>query len=333
MLRAVLACAALAACGSSGPQAAAPPPPQVASANPEVARADRERAERERKDRLAAAHRELEAEQQGALAATCDKPPGTQERCEPSCYRAEAPDPRAGKKLVRAEILHLACRTAGAPETGPITFADEVGGAKIAVRAVRGRLPKPHKKGSWEAEIEAAVGAALLPEVARGDVVRVTGAWKLMTHPVTKDKLRCVMVSHFTSMRRPLDACGGRGGLACEAMGNAAVHGINVVHYRLAEARQLHTTGKDAECQRAALEAVAVARGMPRWRQYVSLNANQWKAFSRYRTRFDGIVDEETLFTTAGVLGSEAQGVYADCGGGASPKTAVEQEQSFHTCW
>jgi hypothetical protein len=332
VLRAVLVYAALAACGSSGPPASAPPP-QVAIADPEAARTERERAERARREKLGAAHRELEAEQQSAMAATCDKPPGTQQRCEPSCYRGEAPDPRAGKKLPRAEIVHLACRTAASPEGGPITFADEVGGAKITVRAVRGRLPKVHRKGSWEAEIAAAVSTALQPEVARGDVVRVTGAWKLMTHPVTKEKLRCVAVSHFTSMRRPLDACGARGGVACEAMGNAAVHAINVVHFRLAEARQLHATGKDAECQRAALEAVAVARGMPRWRQYVSLNANQWKAYPRYRTRFDGILDEETLFTTAGVLGSEAQGVYADCGGGATPKTLVEQEQSFHTCW
>lgn len=332
MLRAVFACASLAACGSSSAPAKAPPP-EVAVADPAAARGERERVERERRTKLAAAHRELEAEQQSAMAATCDKPVGTQQRCEPSCYRGEAPDPRAGKKLPRAEVVHLACRTAAAPESGPITFADEVGGAKITVRAVRGRPPKPHRKGSWEAEIEAAVGSALGPEVARGDVVRVTGAWKLMTHPVTKDKLRCVAVSHFTAIRRPLDACGARGGMACEAMGNAAVHGINVVHYRLAEARALHAMGKDAECQRAALEAVAVARGMPRWRQYVSLNANQWKAYPRYRTRFDGILDEETLFTTAGVLGSEAQGVYADCGGGATPKTLVAQEQSFHTCW
>ncbi len=329
MLRAVLVSAALAACGSSTAPTA--PPPQVAVATPETSRADR--VERVRRDKLAAAHRELEAEQQSALAATCDKRVGAQQRCEPSCYVGESPDPRAGKKLPRAEIVHLVCRTADAPETGPIVFADEVGGARVTVRAARGRVPKAHKKGSWEAEIEAMVGVALQPEIARGDAVRVTGAWKLMTHPMTKDKLRCVLVSQFTAIKRPLDACGGRGGVACEAGGNTAVHGINVVHYRLAEARLLRTAGNDAECQRAALEAVAVARGLPRWRQYVSLNANQWKAYPRYRTRFDGILDEETLFTTAGVLGSEAQSVYSDCGGAAMPTTVVAQEQSFHTCW
>lgn len=295
-----------------------------------VSPAERDRAERSRRDKLAAAHRELEEAQQVALAATCAKPAGAQQRCEPSCYVGEAPDPRAGTQVARAEIMHLVCRPAGSPEIGPIVFADEI--VKAGVRPAAGRVPKAHKKGSWEAEIEAAVGAALQPEVARGDSVRVTGAWKLTVHPVTKDKLRCVAVSHFTSIKRPLDACGGRGGIACEAGGNAAVHGINVVHYRLAEARQLHTAGKAPECQRAALEAIAVARGMPRWRQYVTLNANQWKAVPRYRTRFDGILDEDTLFTAVAALGSEAQTVYADCGGAATT-TVVDQEQSFHTCW
>ncbi len=307
-----------------------PPRPQVAAvATP--SREDAARAEQQRRDKLAASHRELEAEQSTALAAGCEKTeaPDPHQRCEPSCYRAEPADPRAGKKLGRAEIVHLACKS-GDAESGPIVFADELGGA---VRAARGPMPKPHKQGSWEAEVEAAVGAALQPELARGDVIRVTGAWRVIAHPVTKERLRCVTVSHHVaSLRRGLDACGGHGGLACEALGNAAVHGLNVVHYRLAEARQLHATGLEPECQQAALEALAVARGLPRWRQYVTLNVNQWKPYPRYRTRFDGILDEDTLFTTAASLGREAETLHVDCGG-ASSRTTAAQEQSFHTCW
>lgn len=328
MLRAAFVLASIAACGG-GTAPPPAPPPTVAAVTP----ADGARAERARREKLAAAHRELEDAQQTALAARCDKPPGTQPRCEPSCYRGEAADPRAGTKLPRGEIVHLACRTQASPESGPITFADEVGGATVTVRPVRGMPPKAHRKGSWEAEIEAAVTTALGPEVARGDVVRVSGPWKLMTHPVTQRKLRCVAVSHTTAIKKPLDACGGRGAVACEASGNAAVHGINVVHYRLAEARTLHAAGKDPECQRAALEAIAVSRGLPRWRQYASLNANQWKTYPRYRTRFDGILDEEALFAAATALGEEAQAVYAECGGATPAKTEVAQEQSFHTCW
>lgn len=292
--------------------------------------------ERERRRDLATAHRELEVEQQTALAATCEKPAGEEPRprCEPSCYRAEPPDPRAGKQLGRAEILHLVCRGATAGETAPIVFADEIAPAKVTLRAGRGPMPKPHKKGTWEAAIEAAVAAALEPELQRGDVIRVTDAWRTVSHPVTNERLRCVTVAHHAkSLRRPLDVCGGRGAIACEANGNAAVHGINVVHYRLAEARRLQAAGKLPDCLRASLEAFAVARGLPRWRQYVSLNVGQWKASPRYRTRFDGILDEEALFATAMALGSEAQALHAECGGPANPRTTAAQEQSFHTCW
>lgn len=332
-LRVALWCGALVGCGASstGPSASPPPGPQVAS----ISRAESERAERERRQNLAAAHRELEDEQQSFLAATCDKsatknPPA---RCEPSCYRIEPADPRAGKKLGRAEIVHLVCRPADADETASILFADEIGGGRVAVRAGRGRVPKPHKKGTWEAELETAVGVALRPEMGRGDTIRVVGGWKPLVHPMTNEQLRCVLVVHHVmSMRRPLDACGSGGAIACEATGNSAAHGINVVHYRLAEARQLHAANKQTECQRAALESIAVARGMPRWRQYVSLNVNQWKAYPRYRTRFDGVLDEEALFATAIRLGREAEAVHAGCGGG-SPTTTAAQEQSFHTCW
>ena len=76
------------------------------------------------------ANKILEAEQSTALAAGCEttEPPDPHQRCEPSCYRAEPADPRAGKKLGRAEIVHLACRS-GDAESGPIVFADELGGA------------------------------------------------------------------------------------------------------------------------------------------------------------------------------------------------------------
>jgi hypothetical protein len=328
MRRIVLCAIALVGCGSTVPAAPSPPAePQVASVSTERA----ERMERERRSDLASAHRELEIEQQTALAATCEKT-GTEPpppRCEPSCYRAEPPDPRAGKKLGRAEIVHLVCRDA---EDGPLVFADEIGTAKVT--PARGRMPVPHKKGTWQAEVETSVSAALAPEIQRGDVIVVTGTWKTVSHPVTAERLRCVTVSHHTkSLRRALDACGGRGAVACEAMGNAAVHGINVVHYRLAEARKLQAAGKLPECQRASLEAIAVARGLPRWRQYVSLNVDQWRTYPRYRTRFDGVLDEDTLFTTAIALGAQAQQVHADCGGPATPKTTAVQEQSFHTCW
>ena len=71
---------------------------------------------------------------------------------------------------------------------------------------------------------------------------------------------------------------------------------------------------------------------MPRWRQYVKLNTDRWKASPRYRTRFDGVLDEDALFQTAIDLGVEAQRVLTSCGGADNPPTTAADEQSFHTC-
>ena len=266
-----------------------------------------------------------------ALAATCEPGAAREPRCLPSCYAAEPPDPRAGKKLAGAmELAHVACTRAG---SAPF-LADELGGARLAARPYRGRPPKPSKPGTWQAEVEAAVAAALQPERARGDVVRVTGGWKTIVHPASNERLRCVTVSHYTKAARGvLDACGARGAVACEAAGNAAAHGLNVVHYRLVEARRQLAAGARDACRTAALEAIAVARGMPRWRQYVALNIARWRTYARYRTRFDGLLDEDALFARVLELGAAAESVHAACGGAASPRTAVADEQSFHRCW
>jgi hypothetical protein len=243
----------------------------------------------------------------------------------------EGADARAGKKVAGpVEIKHVVCEKPGA--SGSYVFADEVD-AKLGLRAVRGRFPAVHKKARGRRRSRALVEENR-PKLPRGDVIVVTGNWRELAHPVTKEKLRCVAVSHYArALRRPLDKCGSDGSLACEASGNGAARGINVVHYRLVEARQLQADGKTAECQQAALEAVAVARGLPRWRQYMKLNVATWTDYAGYRTRFDGILDEDTLFATAATLGTEAEAVYTACGGPAGAATTVAQEQSFHTCW
>ena len=326
MVRSGVLCAILAACGSTSP------PPEVVAPKvvaPPPALED----EHARRDHLVAAHHKLEEEQQDAFAATCAEPEGQgHERCLPSCYAKEPADPRAGKKLGGAiEIMHVMCAASNA---GPFVIADEIERAKLAGRAVRGRIPAAHKAGTWQAEVETALTAEQRPTLARGDVLRVTSDWRELVHPVTKERLRCVTISHFArSMRHALDGCGGQGAIACEATGNAAAPGINVVHFRLAEARALQAAGKTTECQQAALEAVAVARGLPRWRQYVTLNIAKWVTHAGYRTRFDGLLDEDTLFTRAASLGGEAEAVHAACGGPSGAPTTASQEHSFHTCW
>lgn len=275
-------------------------------------------AERVHREEVTTAHHKLESEQQDALGATCTEKAGTHERCLPSCYTTEPADPRAGKKVSGpVAIEHLVCEEPDQPDK--YLFADELD-AKLAIKPVRGRMPKARKPTT-------PIELAIAPMV-------VTGSWRSLEHPLMKRKLRCVTVTHYMSrLAKPVDACGANGSIGCEAIGDAAARGINVVHYRLLEARRLHDAGKTAECQQAALEAIAVARGMPRWRQYAKLNVDEWIDRTTYRTRFDGLLDEDALFAQAISLGAEAEQVFVGCGGAAHAPTSVTDEQSFHMCW
>jgi hypothetical protein len=316
----------LAACGgSSTPPArtatvATTPPPGPSE---EELAATRARDDAAKRDEIVAAHRKLEEQQQDALAAKCEDHDkhANHQRCTPSCYAAAAPDPRAGKGGRGAvEIEHLVCQR---EPDGPFLIMDELD-PKLRVRGL-GRTTKRHRKGTWQADIEIALAA---------DGIVVTGAWHDVTQPLTKERVRCVTASHYAGgLRRALDACGATGDIVCEASGNAAAHGLDVVRYRLSEARTLHGKGDTAGCQQAALEAAAVAHGLPRWRQYAKLNVDQWPKHARFRTRFDGTLDEETLFATAATLGGEAEAEYTACGGPGAPQSTPEQQQSFHTCW
>ena len=321
----MIAAALLAACGSSAPPPA-PPPAPVAATGPSAAElaAEHDRAEHEQ---LAEAHHKLEAEQQDALATTCaEVGPPSHDRCLPSCYPTEPADPRATRKLAGAvEIEHLICENAD----GAIVDADELARSPLRARAFPRRFPSAHRKGSWQQTIE----AALHDKLPRGDVVVVAGTKRDVTNPLTHEALHCVTVAHYSkSVHHPIDRCGGVGEVTCEAEGNAAARAINVVHYRLDEAKRLQAARNTADCQQAALEAIAVSRGLPRWRQYAKLNVNRWTDHLVYRTRFDGSLDEDSLFAVVAKLGGDAETIYAGCGGGTATTTA-EQEQSFHACW
>jgi len=304
------------ACG--GKTEPPPPPPRPAA----VTVQQPPPAERQH-DEIVAEHRKIESEQQDALALACSDEAAHDKRCKPSCYEPAPADPRAGKKLSGAvEIQRLACKVGDS-----FVLVDALD-PKLTVKPARGRFPKPHKTG-WQTPIEQ---APLLPKLAHGDALVVTGTkLRELADPMTHETRTCVTVSHFTHLRKPLDKCGGDN-FGCEATGNNAAHGIDVVHFRLAEARAAQAANKPDACQAAALEAIAVSRGLPRWRQYAKLNTRGWHDVAAYRTRFDGILDEDTLFATAASLGNDAEAAYSACGG-ATAKTTAEDEQSFHGCW
>jgi hypothetical protein len=330
------ACLPAAACGSTG---SAPPATTSTTASSVTApsAAEQQRAREAREERVkheqnVAAHRVAELEQQNAMAASCSEPkPWTKhERCLPSCYPTEQPAPNADAKIIAGptEVQHVVCRRDGEV---PYVVVDELDG-KLAMAKARGRAPRPHPKSSWQAAL--ATWFRESTKLPKQDVVIVKGTWRSHKHPLSRESLSCVKVSRFTkALRGKVGDCGaGSSGVTCEAAGNGAARAINVVHYRVAEAKRLQAAGKAEQCQQAALEAVAVARGLPRWRQFKKLNVDEWKDNLLYKTRFDGVIDEDALFAIVTALGSEAEALHAACGG-ASATTDVEQEQSFHMCW
>jgi hypothetical protein len=324
----------LVACGSTSSTPPTAATSQSITASDAAAKERREREardERAKKDALVASHRVHELEQQNAMAASCSEPrPWTKhERCLPSCYPTEQPAASADMKLAGpTEIEHVVCRRDGEV---PYMIVDELD-AKRRIAPAKGRFPRAHPKASWQAPI--ATWFRDTAQLPRTDAVVVRGTWRNLKHPLGGEALSCVTVAHYTkALRGKLGDCGeGSNRITCEAAGNGAARAINVVHYRVGEAKRLQAAGKTDGCQQAALEAIAVARGLPRWRQFKKLNVDEWNDKLLYKTRFDGILDEDALFAAVTALGAEAESIHAACGG-AAPKTTVDQEQSFHMCW
>jgi len=320
---------ALLACGGSPKSDVRPATTDVPPEDGSRKAAELRAAEQKKHDEIVAQHREHEAETQDALAATCTDPKSAKPRCEPSCYSDEPKDPREGKKITGpVEIQHLVCEKKLDSDFGPPMITDDLE-PKLKTNSYSRHFPAPHKKG-WQADVE----AEFKDKLPKGDVLIVTGNWRDVTNPITHEALRCAAAAQYTrALKGKLDACGGNGKLACEAGGNAVAHAIDVVHYRVAEARALAAAKDEDKCKQAALEAIAVARGLPRWRQYKKLNVHEWTDGLSYKTRFDGILDEDSLFAATTELGTEAESVYALCGGEVNVKTKPEQEQSFHGCF
>jgi hypothetical protein len=332
----VVACGGSSGGGSSAPTTTTTTSPVTAASVERDAERDEvvAREELDKKEAIAATHRVAELEQQNAMAASCSepKPWNKQPRCLPSCYPTQEADTRAETKLTAAmELQHVVCKRIGEV---PYAVVDEIGGAKLRVQPARGKFPRPHKKGSWQAELATWFRDEQTTKLPKTDVIIVKGTWANRKHPVSRERMSCVAVSRFTrGLRGKLDECGASPkGITCEAAGNGAARAINVVHYRVVEAKRLKAAGKADGCQQAALEAIAVSRGLPRWRQYKKLNVAEWNDKLVYKTRFDGLLGEDALFDAVTLLGSEAEAIYAACGG-TGATTTVEQEQSFHMCW
>jgi hypothetical protein len=335
-MRRAVVLALLVACGSQPERTTTSTPGTRGPTDAEL-RAERQHREREEHKAIVTKHRVLESAQQDALGATCEDPSKwAPQHCKPTCYPAEEKDPRAGIKLAgNVELQHHVCqRVLAGDQMGPWLIIEDLDGKKLEARTKRGQFPKPHKKGSWQAEIATALADQRVGKAPRGEVFSVLGgAVRAMKHPITHESLRCVTVAQYTTLpRAKLDPCGTSGKAACEASGNAAARGINLARFRISEAAKLRDAHKDDACRTAALDALATARGLPRWRQYAKLNVGAWTEGLAYKTRFDGVLDEDSLFALASTLATEAQKLLVDCGMVGTPPTTPEHEHAFHSC-
>jgi len=320
----------LAACGSQSSKATTTEPSNVAEER-------QRREELARRQELTRAHHKLESEQQDHLAATCtDAKKWAPQHCKPTCYPPEAEDLRANTPLAgKVEVHHHVCqRVLENDQGGPWFILAELDGKKLPARPHRGRTPKAHKKGTWQEAITTTLANGRAGKAPRGETFSVLdGALRSLKHPVTHEQLRCTTVAQYTTMpKSKLDVCGMSGKGTCEAAGNAAARGINLARYRLAEAAQLDAAKKDEPCRAAATEALATARGLPRWRQYAKLNVGEWTEGLAYKTRWDGVLDEDTLFALAPTLAAEAEALLSKCGLVGRPPTTPAQEHGFHSC-
>jgi hypothetical protein len=331
-MRGVLCALIASGCGSSGPATPATPPKATAPSDAER-RAERDeqlRKERLERQEIVDKHRQLESAQQDALGATCtDTEAWAKQHCTPSCYPMEPKDPRTGGKVAgRVAVEHRVCRR----EDEQVLVVDELE-PTLRTRKQKGRAPRAPKKGTWQAELVTWFSDHHLPKPGKRDAFAIVGSWRPVEHPLTHERLECVTLVHYTTLAKgKLDDCGARGKTTCEAAGNAAARAINLAHFRLAEARQLDAKGNFTGCSAAALDAVATARGMPRWRQYAKLNVGQWTDGLAYRTRFDGTLDEDQLFAAVATIGTEAEQLYVECSRKSPAVTTPMQEHAFHSC-
>jgi hypothetical protein len=113
---------------------------------------------------------------------------------------------------------------------------------------------------------------------------------------------------------------------ACEPGGSNVVVGVNLIHFRIEAAKTAQASDK-ARCQREARSAVAIARGVVRFRNEAK-TAKTWAIGLTYRTRYDGDLDEQKLFELAAANGDAADKLFKACGG-TSLAISRDEEMQF----
>jgi hypothetical protein len=242
--------------------------------------------------------------------------------CKPSCYAPE--------DSVRIDLDHPK-RVCGYKDWG---FQQTQIGGRWTTLASRGVPAGDPTVSSCKlpGDAGAVAGAARAAFAPYKDDLKdlhfvVQGGWHLERDDHL-DPVRFITVRVFASNWGLVnDQCGGHGEVSCEATGSKTALAINYIHYRLDEAKKLAPSDK-ASCRAASFFAVATARGLRRFRDH-RIATKKWATGVSYKTRYDGVVDEKTLFAKAAQYEAEALALHKQCGG-ASPLVTEVKEVNKH---
>jgi hypothetical protein len=116
----------------------------------------------------------------------------------------------------------------------------------------------------------------------------------------------------------------GRPNLLCEPLGSKTARAINIIHFRVEEAKTAQAAGKKPVCQEAARVAVATATGVNKFRDQQKA-AHNWATSYPYKTRYDGTLNEQQVFAKVDEYKKTAEALFKSCGG--TKLTATPDEE------
>jgi hypothetical protein len=142
------------------------------------------------------------------------------------------------------------------------------------------------------------------------------------------DKAVCTPTCYPKLAIEPIKHCGTDETIGCEEGGSETAFAINVIHYRLDEAKTAQHDGHTDVCTKAAFVAAALATGVPEFRE-VRRKEKKWVDNISYRTRWDDTLSEDEVIAKARSSERAAEKLYTTCGGDSMPEFTPKDKFAF----
>jgi hypothetical protein len=194
----------------------------------------------------------------------------------------------------------------------------------------------PKTKGKLKAV--ATTGTKLLKEssgdtakMSPGDkVVVVADDWDIERHKISGAVIgRVIGFRHYSkSFSVKMNNClSPDDKVVCEASGSKTVKALNIIHYRLEQARKLKQAGDKRLCSIAAWGAAKTSRWIKKFKEEQQKD-DHWAQGLTYKTRWDGSLTEEQAFALVDKSDRDAEALFTACGG-PSPMPLEKRDYSL----